>query len=140
MGDSSKMLEALEKAIPVLTVLNDRVGLAKVRWGIGNVLRRQGQTFAAIETFRVCRKEFESLGMVADVAAMRLVVADLLLDSGEEQEATQELLAAVPIIEDIKMVPERQAALALLRESLRQQKINRQALRDLHGYFEENKT
>jgi tetratricopeptide (TPR) repeat protein len=139
LGDSKKMLEALEKAVPVLTDLNDRIGLVKARWGIGSLLRKQGQISTAVETFRVCRKEFESLGMVADVAAMRLVVADLLLESGREQEATQEILAAVPIIEDLKMVPERLAALSLLRESLRQQKINRQALRDLQGYFEENK-
>ena len=35
------------------------------------------------------------------------------------------------------MVPEGVAALSLLRESVRHQKINRQALRDLHGYFED---
>jgi tetratricopeptide (TPR) repeat protein len=139
LGDSSGMLEALGKAIPVLTVLNDRIGLAKARWSMGNSLRQQGQIPAAIEAYRFCRQEFESLGMVADVAAMRLAVADLLIESGQEQEATQEILAAVPIIEDLKMVPERLAALSLLRESLRQQKINRQALRDLHGFLEENK-
>ncbi|MBC8646314.1 MAG: hypothetical protein H7X85_04075, partial [Thermoanaerobaculia bacterium] len=49
----------------------------------------------------------------------------------------QEILAALPIIEELKMVPEGVAAMALLRESLRQRSINRQALRDLHGYFEE---
>jgi hypothetical protein len=48
-----------------------------------------------------------------------------------------EVLAALPIIDEEKMVPEGFVALSLLRESLRQQKINRQALRDLHGYFEE---
>jgi tetratricopeptide (TPR) repeat protein len=139
LDDSSRMLEALGKAIPVLAVLNDRVGLVKARWAMANVLRKQGQISAAIETYRFCRQEFERLGMVADVAAMRLAAADLLLESGQDQEAREEILAAVPIIEDLKMVPERLAALSLLRESLRQQKINRQALRDLHGYFEEDK-
>jgi len=49
----------------------------------------------------------------------------------------REVLAALPIIDELKMVTEGVAALSLLRESLRQQKINRQALRDLHGYFED---
>ena len=106
---------------------------------MGNLFRKQGRVSAAIEAYRFCRQEFESLGMVADVAAMRLAVADLLIESGKEQEATQEILAAVPIIEELRMVPERLAALSLLRESLRHQKINRQALRDLHAYFEEDK-
>jgi hypothetical protein len=35
------------------------------------------------------------------------------------------------------MVPEGMAALALLQESVRQHRINRQALRDLHVYFAE---
>ncbi len=35
------------------------------------------------------------------------------------------------------MAPEGMAALSLLRESARRQEINRQALRDLHGYFED---
>jgi hypothetical protein len=35
------------------------------------------------------------------------------------------------------MVPEGVAALTLLQESVRQKAINRSALRDLHGYFDE---
>ena len=42
-----------------------------------------------------------------------------------------------PIISELKMAPEGMAALQLLRESARRQEINRQALRELHGYFEE---
>jgi hypothetical protein len=40
----------------------------------------------------------------------------------------------------LKMVPEGMAALSLLRESVRHQSVNRQALRDLHGYFEDLKS
>jgi hypothetical protein len=76
--------------------------------------------------------------MMADVAAIRLIVADLLLESGEERVAALEVLEALPIIEAYKMVPEGMAALALLRESVRQQKVNLQALRDLHGFFEKS--
>jgi hypothetical protein len=75
--------------------------------------------------------------MRADMAAIQLVIADLLLDSGQEVQAEKEILAALPVIEELRMVPEGVAAIALLRESLRQRSINRQALRDLHGYFEE---
>ena len=46
------------------------------------------------------------------------------------------VLLALPIVEEYKLVPEGMAALALLRESVRQQKVNHQALRDLHGFFE----
>ena len=54
-----------------------------------------------------------------------------------EAQAEWEVRAALPIIEEEKMVPEGFAALTLLRESLRRRKLDRQALRNLHGYFRE---
>ena len=75
--------------------------------------------------------------MRADVAAVHLVIADLLLENGQDKQAEWEIRQALPIIDEYKLVPEGFAALTLLRESLRRQKIDRQALRNLHGYFEE---
>jgi hypothetical protein len=74
--------------------------------------------------------------MRGDVAALQLVVADLLLDLGESEAARREVLAALPAIEEIQMVPEGVAALTLLRESVRGRGIDRQALRELHGFFD----
>jgi len=61
------------------------------------------------------------------------MIADLLLENGQESDATEEILAALPIVEEYWMVPEGVAALALVRH----QKVNHQALRDLHGFFED---
>lgn len=136
-GDVERALEASRHAIPVLRRLEDRVALAKVQWGIATLLRETGQITAAIEAYREAQTEFETIGMRADVAALHLVVADLLLELGQEAAATQSVLAAIPVIQELNMVPEGMAALQLLRESLREQRINRPALRELHGYFQE---
>jgi tetratricopeptide (TPR) repeat protein len=137
LGDSAKAFEASRNAIPLLKRLDDRVALAKIQWALATLFRELGQIDASIDTYRTAQKEFGTIGMRADVAALSLVVADLLLESGKDQEAMREILLALPIIDELKMVPEGVAALSLLRDSLRSQKINRQALRDLHGYFEE---
>jgi tetratricopeptide (TPR) repeat protein len=137
LGESVRAVEASRKAVPVLRRLNDRVGLAKVQWGLAMMLREQRDLVGAIETYRAAQAEFSHLGMRADVAALHLVVADLLLDLRKDSEAQAEILAALPVIDELKMVPEGLAALTLLKESLRQSSINRQALRDLHGFFEE---
>jgi tetratricopeptide (TPR) repeat protein len=137
LGDTEEAMVASQRAIPILRRIGDRIGLAKVQWGIANLLRGQGHIPAAVAAYRTAQEEFEQLGMRADMAALSLVVADLLLDTGQDQQALREILVALPVIDELKMVPEGVAALSLLRESLRQQKINRQALRDLHGYFEE---
>ena len=81
-------------------------------------------------------KEFAQIGLRGDVAALQLVVADLLLDLGQDEAARREIVAALPAIDEIQMVPEGVAALALLRESVRGRGIDRAALRELHGYFD----
>jgi tetratricopeptide (TPR) repeat protein len=137
LGDSERAIKASRKAIPVLKRLDDRIALAKVQWGLAVLLRETREISGAIEAYRSARQQFEDIGMKADVSALSLVLADLLLETGRECEAIREVLSALPVIDELKLVPEGIAALTLLRESVRQQRINRQALRDLHGYFED---
>jgi tetratricopeptide (TPR) repeat protein len=137
MGNAEAAVAASARAIPVLRRLDDRVALAKTQWGLAILLRETGQIAASIDTYRTARAEFEAIGMRADVAALNLVIADLLLEVGHERDAQREIAAALPVISELKMAPEGMAALQLLRESARRQEINRQALRELHGYFEE---
>jgi hypothetical protein len=75
--------------------------------------------------------------MRGEVAALHLVVADLLLNQGAEAQAEWEIRAALPIIDEEKMVPEGMAAYALLRESVRRRKIDQNALRDVQAFFRE---
>jgi hypothetical protein len=63
--------------------------------------------------------------MQADVAAVHLIVADLLLELGQDKRARWKIQAALPVIEEKKIVPEGMAALTLLRQSLRNHRINR---------------
>jgi len=137
MGDAEGAIAASSKAIPVLRQLGDRVALAKVQWGLATLLRETGQIPAAIEAYRQAQEQFEAIGMRADIAALNLVVGDLLLELGRDSEALHEISAALPVISELKMAPEGMAALSLLRESTRRQEINRGALRELHGYFQE---
>ena len=137
LGQSGDALADAEETLHVFRRLDNRVGIAKLQWGIGTLFRSQGQISAAIGAYRAALTEFSEIGMRSDVAALHLILGDLLLDAGQETAATIEILAALPIIEEERMVPEGMAAYSLLRDSLRQRRINRQALRDLHGYFEE---
>jgi hypothetical protein len=75
--------------------------------------------------------------MRADVAALNLVIADLLIELGQDGAALQSVLEALPVIQELQMVPEGMAALQLLQESLREQRIDRPALRELHGFFQD---
>jgi tetratricopeptide (TPR) repeat protein len=137
LGDTEEALAYSKKALPILKQLENRVHLAKLQWSIGDLLRSQGKAAEAVDAYRSALHESEEIGLRGDVAAIHLVVADLLLDADQEAQAEWEVRAALPIIDEEQMVPEGFAALSLLRESLRRRKIDRQALRNLHGYFRE---
>jgi tetratricopeptide (TPR) repeat protein len=140
LGEPDRSLDLARRAAPVFRRLNNLFGLAKLQWTIGDTLRSQGDTAGAIVAYREAQKEFRDLGMRADVASLHLVIADLLLDLGQDPQAEWEVRAALPVIDEEKMVPEGVAADGLLRESLRRRQINRQALRDLHGYFRHDRS
>ena len=66
-----------------------------------------------IDAYRKAQEDFEAIGMRADVAALNLVIADLLLEEGRNGEALREISAALPVISELKMAPEGMAALSL---------------------------
>jgi tetratricopeptide (TPR) repeat protein len=138
LGDTEQALNCSKQALPIFARLGKRIHVGKVHWGIGSLLRAKGQYEAAIEAYGSARDEFAALGMAADVAATRLMIADLHLELANDSAALREILLALPIVEEYRLVPEGVAALALLRESIQQQKVNHQALRDLHGFFEDS--
>jgi tetratricopeptide (TPR) repeat protein len=111
------------------------VNLVKLQWSMGDLLKEQGKRAAALEAYQQALGGAGELGMRGDVAAIHLVVADFLLEAGEDAQAEREIRAALPIIEEERMLPEGIAALSLLRESLRRQQIDHQALRDLHRHL-----
>jgi tetratricopeptide (TPR) repeat protein len=137
LGDRQEALDLSREVVPLLQRLGLKEYLAKTQWGIGSLLRTAGRLGEAVDAFRSARSEFADLRMMADVAATQLLVADVLLEAGKETDALTEIIAALPIVDEYRLVPEGMAALALLRESVRHQKVNHQALRDLHGFFEE---
>ena len=136
-GDSEGALRFAGEALSLLKKADSQVGLVKLRWCVGDILREQGRIAEAVEAYREAVRDAESLGLRGDSAAIHLVLADSLLQAGLEAQAEWEVRAALPIIDEEKMVPEGFAALSLLRESLRRRKIDPQALRNLHGYFRE---
>lgn len=136
-GDDDMAIKLAQKALPIQKQLRDRVGFAKLQWSMGDLLRRQRKPAAALEAYRQAQAEAREVGLRGDLAALHLVVADLFLEAGQEAQAEWEIRAALPIIDEEKMVPEGIAALSLLRESLRRRQIDKQALRELHGYFQE---
>jgi len=138
LGEVDEAVSQAEEASAIFGRLDSRVHLAKVQLGVGYLLRKQHRLAESIEAFRKAQRQFAEIQMSADVAATHLVVADLLLDAGDAAQAEREIHAALPVIDDLKLMPEGIAALSLLRESLHRRQIDRHALRELEGNFSKN--
>lgn len=137
LGNSEEALANARETLTLFNKLHNHVGLAKLQWGIGTLMRTQGNLPAALEAYATAKQGFLELEMRSDVAALGLVLADIYLEAGDESAALREILAALPIIQEEGMVPEGLAAYSLLQDSIRHSRIDRTALRQLHGYFEE---
>jgi tetratricopeptide (TPR) repeat protein len=135
LGETAEAEREYEIAAEIFRKLDARLGLAKLQLGGGYLLREQGKLLESISAFREAQRQFSAIGINTDVAATHLVLAELFLDNGETSQAELEIRAALPIIDNLKLLPEAMAALALLRESLRRRQIDQQALRDLRSHF-----
>jgi tetratricopeptide (TPR) repeat protein len=97
----------------------------------GELLRDQGLLLAAVDSYRAATAVYLKAGMESFAAYVRIVLAETLLAAGREDQAAREIVAALPTIAERQLVHEAMAAMVLLRESLRRQKIDPSALREL---------
>ena len=124
------------EALPLLKRANRPAAVAHLKSAIGETLRRQGKLQASADAYRSAVDDYESLGMRTWVAYLRINLAQVLLEAGRHREAEWEVLAALPTIDEEKMVPEGFAAVGLLRESIRQRRTDPKALFELREYLQ----
>jgi tetratricopeptide (TPR) repeat protein len=135
-GDFSLALPAFQDALNLLLDKAISLAGADLKLYVGGVHRALGSLGEAKDAYREAQSDYAALGMRHLVAYTHLVVAEVLLEMKREREAEWEILAALPAIDEIKMVPEAFAALALLRESVGQRNTNLTALKDLRARLE----
>lgn len=105
--------------------------LGDVQGTIGELLRDHGDLQASIAAYGSAASTYEQSGMVTLGAYVRIVLSETLLMAGRSAEAGQEILLALPVIEREGLAKEGLAAVAILREALRRQHADPDALRQL---------
>jgi tetratricopeptide (TPR) repeat protein len=121
-----------------LTVVDQPGLVASLKWSVGDTYRSQGQLEGAVNAYRSAQRDYAALEMSTYVALVGLVTAETLLALNHPREAEWEILAALPTIEEQKMVPEGFAAVALLKESVRRRQTDPNALRELREHLRAN--
>ncbi len=106
---------------------------ATLKAEVGAALRETGHLTSAITALREAVRELALVRLAPREAYTRLVLAEVLLLANRPREAENEILTALPTIEEQGMVREGVAALALLRESVSRCNIDGKALEQVRG-------
>lgn len=134
-GDLSGALSNYREAHSVLADANRPFILAHLKSCIGTTLRDQGNVQSAIDAYRQAAADYLEIGMNTLAAYVRVLSAESLLLLGRAREAEFEIMAALPIIDQEKMLPEAKTALGLLQESLRQKALDKSSLGELRNHL-----
>jgi tetratricopeptide (TPR) repeat protein len=129
--DGEQAIVAYEEALVLTRQTGDTVASIHLKVTIGEAYRAKGNYAEAIGFLRAATLEASELGMQARLAYVRVLLAECLLAAGRGREAEWEILAALPVIEEQKMVAEGVSAIAILRESVNRRRIDGSALADL---------
>ena len=127
-GNLEVALASFAAALPMLQTAQRRVALADLKGMVAETLRRAGRTEAALEAYREAVRCYQEVGASTRAAFLRVILAEALLEAGRPREAEWEIVAALPTIDREGMAPEGLAAMALLRESVRQKRADPRAL------------
>jgi tetratricopeptide (TPR) repeat protein len=125
-------------AIPLLRSGSLPAAVAQLHGTFGDILRRQGRTVEALSAYQSAVSGYDALGMSTMVAYLRVVIGEAMLEAGMVREAEWQVLAALPTIDQQGMVPEGFAAVAVLRESIRQRRTDPRALAQLREHLQAN--
>jgi hypothetical protein len=104
---------------------------AHIKTAMAGALREQGLHPQAALALHAAAEEYSAAGMSALEAYVRIVLAETLIALARHREAEWQIAAALPTIEEQKMLPEGFAAVSLLRESLRRRNADSTALREI---------
>ncbi len=124
-------MDAYREALALLQKGGPSLALADLKMFVGEAHRQRDPYAVALEAFQAAAADYEEIGFATRLAYLRIFIAETLLRLNRNREAEWQILAALPTIEEQKMVPEGFSAVALLKESVRRRKTDPNALREL---------
>jgi tetratricopeptide (TPR) repeat protein len=131
-------LTSYAQAAPLLEAGNRFSALADLKLMVAVTLRKTGHLAKSLDTYRNAISDYVDLEMSTRAAYVRILLAEALLEAGKAREAEWQILAAVPTIDQEKMVPEGFVAMELLRGSVQQRNADPRALLELREYLQAN--
>lgn len=138
-GDLGTALSSLKEAGALLQDTELPLVQAHCCGVTAEILRDHGKPVAAVEYYRRAVEIYLGVDMKAFAAYTGLVLAETLVATGRVDQAVNEILAALPIIESEHLVREGIAAVGLLKASLSRRKLDSDALKALRDSLDRSR-
>ena len=132
----SAALSSYAQAAPLLEAGRRYSALADLKLMVAVTLRKTGHLAESLAAYRGAIDDYVGLEMATRAAYVRILLAEALLEGGKAREAEWQILAALPTIDQEKMVPEGFVAMDLLRASVQQRNADPRALLELREYLQ----
>ena len=110
----------LRKAVPLLARSGSVLGVATLQTFVGQFLRVGGNSRPAVTALRAAAETYSKMGSTFFEGYSRILMAETLITLGSNQEATLELLRAIPLLESTGVDAQMMATLRLLRAAARE--------------------
>ena len=138
-GRYDEALDNYQRAFALLSRGDNPIFLAHLKATVGETLVLKGAFEKGVAAYHEAIADYKALDMGTQAAYLGIVTAETLVQAGRWREAEWEILNALPTIDEQRMVPEGFAAIALLRESVRQRKTDPNALREVREHLQVNR-
>ena len=124
LGNYDRALEQFAEAARLLREGKQYIGLADIRLMIASIYRAQGRLEEALHLLQTSRQDHARLEMTWPEGYHRMLIAETYLAMGRPREAEKEIRAALPLLEEQGMLADAVIAVNLLREAVRQRKLD----------------
>jgi tetratricopeptide (TPR) repeat protein len=128
-----KAMEAFQGSGEVLDRFYYPAHSADLAGSVGEHLAKLGKLEDAIVLYRSARQIYHDLGYGHLVGYINILLAELLMMLGRKEEAEEELILAIPLIEKFDLRREALAAVGLLREGLANRCTDVKAIRNVRN-------
>jgi hypothetical protein len=135
-GRHAEALSCLKQVAAREVVRTQPLLAAHLNTAMAVAFREQGMLSQAAEAFHSAAEQYAAVRMSTLEAYLRIVLAETLIALSRHREAEWQIAAALPTIEEQRMVPEGFAAVNLLRESVRRRDTDRKALGSLREHLQ----
>ena len=132
LGDHSAAMARFNAAGMILARFAHPLLLGHLTSTIGESLGKVGHLRETLILYRAAREIFRQIGQAQQVGYLNVLLSEVLILLGRDEEAEKELLAVMPLIEKLDLRREALAATVLLREAKARRSTESKPIQDLH--------